>query len=1384
MPTLSHPADLARSADVLRENDPDPQRILLWLRGAHDERGRRWQRLSGHLIARAVREGVHVAPVRVAEFRQPGRSEFRRVFDRFWSGPRQATGRYILPTGDWVEADGPSRGDALLAWTTESDSPLDAGRVDRLWPGKEGCRQLGPTVFLVLGVQPPAESASPPAKPQPAPPPPPAPSPPPPPAPEAEGISDQALQQQLEERARQVKELARQGLYAEAVAEARRMMAWAREQRGDKHPWVATCLLLLGWLHHVRGEREAAEPLYHEALGITCPVLGDAHPNFTTGLNNLAVIYLEKGNFADAEALQKQALGIRQATLRGTHPLVATSLNNLALVYHARGQTNAAERLLRKAAEMFQDTLGDAHPDLASCLGNLATFYAGLGDGPAADEFAAQAERVREAGRDLEHVVVADTLNALVELPTPVAPPAAAPEERREPVTECAASAETTLEPAADSTPVAGPDHQPEAAAVAGTEKPTGDAGLASWLATSSVPNYTWAEEPTAPPTGEQEEAVATTGGPPVEASPEERPEAPARQTVVQEESCAPPISGPDMSEAGPGSALARANGEPDDQARPPEPVDAVPATGGENPVMAGPAGAVGGTFPISEAASEAAPEEIAGLLIDEAGPADDWVPVEDLPAEGAAEPAAAESARNPERPATGAADAVRSEEPVHDEAARERSTPQPPARPAPGAEPPVPAAEPPAPPPVAPVAHVPAALDSKEATPAELLQVPLPPAGEGAPVGPTAPEDEPVSVEAATDAAFSDHEPQVNRAPSAPLHGGEAAAPEPVVIILHGPDGAVVPPRGEEAPPNGAWPAAPAAEEVAPRSGPLPTAANRAARAPAPDDVAPCVPAAGAVGVPALAGWGDQDRLKPGLQPDTPTRQASDSAGSLHGRARTSAASGRLDEAVEMLRRLPAGPATDLDLGLSLVWHDLLGVPEAVGAALDFVFRQRALPSCGTPDAATGRQEVARRLPAGGALVEFVRFRPSNPADGSSPEPARYLALVLLSGEPDNVALVDLGDAGAVDRLVADFRAWITGEEDGERPGPVWRPPVARGVAPPAGVALRQAVFDPLEGALAGRGRLLLAPAGNLACVPFEALPGPDGRPLLETHQVSYVTTGLDVLRFGADPHAEPGPAVVAVDPDYDLFLTVSRPRGASGPRLAGGESAPARFERLTGTRRGGKRFAELLGVEPWLGGEVRKGRLQQLVSPRVLHLGTHCFFGGEEPGDPAPGRSGLALAGANGQDTNGPAPADGDDGVLTAEEIAALDLAGTQLVVLAACDTGPAAAPVGESLLALRRAFARAGAAAVVATLWKVTDWHVKELLGEFYRRALAGEPLAEALRQAQLALKERYPDNPEYWGAFTCHGDPGPLHRPAARTKPDGAPRARRWGWTRRG
>ena len=125
------------------------------------------------------------------------------------------------------------------------------------------------------------------------------------------------------------------------------------------------------------------------------------------------------------------------------------------------------------------------------------------------------------------------------------------------------------------------------------------------------------------------------------------------------------------------------------------------------------------------------------------------------------------------------------------------------------------------------------------------------------------------------------------------------------------------------------------------------------------------------------------------------------------------------------------------------------------------------------------------------------------------------------------------------------------------------------------------------------------------------------------------------------------------------------------------------------------------------------------------------------------------------------GEAPlADADNGVLTAYEAATLNLQGTELVVLSACETGLGRIEAGEGVFGLRRALQEAGAESVLMSMWSVPDRETQELMTLFYRYWLAGMTKHEAFRNAQLseraAVKTRYgEDLPYYWGAFTLVG-----------------------------
>jgi CHAT domain-containing protein len=139
---------------------------------------------------------------------------------------------------------------------------------------------------------------------------------------------------------------------------------------------------------------------------------------------------------------------------------------------------------------------------------------------------------------------------------------------------------------------------------------------------------------------------------------------------------------------------------------------------------------------------------------------------------------------------------------------------------------------------------------------------------------------------------------------------------------------------------------------------------------------------------------------------------------------------------------------------------------------------------------------------------------------------------------------------------------------------------------------------------------------------------------------------------------------------------------------------------------------------------------------------------------------RSGLALAGANARRSE-----TDDDGILTAFEAAHLDLRGTELVVLSACETGIGEVQNGEGVYGLRRALVLAGTQTQVTSLWKVADDATKDLMVEYYWGLLRGEGRSGALREVQKAMiasRDRW--HPYYWAAFVPISDWAPL--PVAR------------------
>jgi len=181
-----------------------------------------------------------------------------------------------------------------------------------------------------------------------------------------------------------------------------------------------------------------------------------------------------------------------------------------------------------------------------------------------------------------------------------------------------------------------------------------------------------------------------------------------------------------------------------------------------------------------------------------------------------------------------------------------------------------------------------------------------------------------------------------------------------------------------------------------------------------------------------------------------------------------------------------------------------------------------------------------------------------------------------------------------------------------------------------------------------------------------------------------------------------------------------------------------------------------------------------QQAPGASVVHLATHGFFldgkcrsaledtrgmkGGVTAENPLV-LSGLALAGANNREQ---ASEDEDDGILTAQEIAAMDLSSVEWTVLSACETGVGEVKAGEGVFGLRRAFQVAGADTLIMSLWSVEDEATRDWMKALYEgRLLEKMTTADAVRHASLTvLHDRrahgLSDHPFYWAAFVAAGD----------------------------
>ena len=128
----------------------------------------------------------------------------------------------------------------------------------------------------------------------------------------------------------------------------------------------------------------------------------------------------------------------------------------------------------------------------------------------------------------------------------------------------------------------------------------------------------------------------------------------------------------------------------------------------------------------------------------------------------------------------------------------------------------------------------------------------------------------------------------------------------------------------------------------------------------------------------------------------------------------------------------------------------------------------------------------------------------------------------------------------------------------------------------------------------------------------------------------------------------------------------------------------------------------------------------------------------------------AGVILAGGNNKWQGNFSLSNVEDGILTADEISKLDLSSTKMVVLSACETAKGQIDPIEGIYGLQRAFKIAGVGSIVMSLWKVQDDATSLLMTQFYTHLIRGVERHQALWNAMMDVREKYPD-PYYWAGF---------------------------------
>ncbi len=304
----------------------------------------------------------------------------------------------------------------------------------------------------------------------------------------------------------------------------------------------------------------------------------------------------------------------------------------------------------------------------------------------------------------------------------------------------------------------------------------------------------------------------------------------------------------------------------------------------------------------------------------------------------------------------------------------------------------------------------------------------------------------------------------------------------------------------------------------------------------------------------------------------------------------------------------------------------------------------------------------------------------------------------------------------------------------------------------PSASDSLFHVVWKPLLPHVNGASTIYFAADGVLNNLNLAAIITPGGKRLVEDHEFIQLSSTRNIIKPAITPSFKSLQLWGGVK--YDDNITTSSNRSVAFTYLPG---------TLTEVNEIATKYSSGRNLKTVVGNAANETAFKQMdgKSPEVLHIATHGFFFPDPSTSQVKDenrfanaanpllRSGLALADANNNWEKDMVSSDKEDGILTAYEIADMDLSSTRLVVLSACETGLGDIKSGEGVYGLQRAFKLAGVNYLIMSLWQVPDLETKEFMQTFYSNCFKGMPIRKAFRETQLDMNKKY--QPYQWAAF---------------------------------